>query len=110
MPINNMGITEMTTSMEDALNMSEDELRARSEAAAMGQLQMLRAAVEALIAVSPHPDYIQFRMAQEFAAIANREPQNEILAWVPAAMAAGAKPVLKQFDDASNRNFIPPRE
>lgn len=80
-------------------------MRARAEAAMLGQLQILQAAIEALIAVSPKPDYIEFRLGQALAAIEHAEPENPPLAWVPDAISAGARPVVERFVRACQANL-----
>lgn len=89
--------------------MSMEEMRARGEAAALGQMQIMQAAIEALIAVAPKPDYIQLRLMQCLAAIQNEIPENPALSWVPDAVSAGASPVVERFLAACQANMAAQR-
>jgi hypothetical protein len=80
--------------------MGEEELRARSDAAMLGRLRIMQDVIEALIAVSPNPDYIRLRLEQSLVTIQKERPDDPVLNWVPQAIAAGAKPLAKKFIDA----------
>jgi hypothetical protein len=85
-------------------DMSEEELRARVDAATLGRLQIMQDAIEALIAVSPNPERIRFRLIQSLAAMQNGKVEDTALSWVPDAIVAGANPLAKRFIDACSTN------
>lgn len=96
----------MTEEIEHLMaSMSEEELRARGDAALVGQIKIMQAAIASLIAVSPKPDYIQFTLAQAMASLKNAEPDHPAADWAPAAILAGATPVADNFIRACQANL-----
>jgi|GEM_PF-4116013 hypothetical protein len=93
----------------DYENMTEEELRARAEAATLGQLKIMQAAIAALIAVSPKPDYLQFEITRSLAALTADNDAVPELEWVPDAMRAGAGPVADYFVRAASANLNFPK-
>ncbi|MQX94795.1 hypothetical protein [Sinorhizobium medicae] len=91
--------------LEELVNsMSEEEMRARAEAYTIGQLKIMQSAIQALIAVSPNPEYIRAHIASAFAALREKAPAHPDLTWAPNAIADGAQPVAEAFLGACDAN------
>lgn len=84
--------------------MSEEEKKARSEAALLGQLKIMHSAIEGLIATAPQPDFIQLQLMSTLAGIVNHKEEHPSLQWVPEAISAGAGPLAEKFIKACQIN------
>lgn len=74
-----------------AASMSEEEMRARAEAAAIGQWRILEAAIAALIMTSPHAEVVKSAILGTLGDLEHEKPEHPSLAWAPPAVHAGAK-------------------
>ncbi|RUV69664.1 MAG: hypothetical protein EOR26_05145 [Mesorhizobium sp.] len=91
-----------------AATMSEEEMRARSEAATIGHLNVLDTVLAALITQSPNPDAIRAMIAQLLENLKAAKEEHPSLAWVPGAILAGASPtaeyLLRACSEAGKSN------
>jgi len=90
--------------LDELERLSPDEINAHAEAAVLGQMRIMQAAIEALITVSLHPEQVQFKIAQAMDELESATSPDPRLAWVPKAIAKGASVLAKRFDTACQVN------
>ena len=69
---------------------SEEELRAKSEAAMMGQMMIVESALAALIMQAPHPSRVERAISECLHELAVTQAPHPALAWSTQVMFAGA--------------------
>lgn len=78
-------------------SMSEEEMRAKTEALEMGRMDVLETAIAALITQVPHPDLIEKAISIRLQELKDAEPDHPSVAWSPPFIHMGAESAAERI-------------